>query len=129
MTTQQLSALDAKVADYVNGHVGEVDEAGYRLVVRNGKAPERTLVTGACACGDHHLAGHVRPAGPDPPDVGQVHSVGRARSAYYWPAGTSHEWGMIAKRITVNSGQGPRAASDTASLPCVWLGSLERDAP
>jgi transposase-like protein len=41
--------LEAEVADYVNGHVGEVDEAGHRLVVRNGKAPERTLVTGAGA--------------------------------------------------------------------------------
>jgi transposase-like protein len=43
------AALEAEVADYVNGHVGEVDEAGHRLVVRNGKAPERTLVTGAGA--------------------------------------------------------------------------------
>jgi putative transposase len=41
------AALEAEVADYVERHASEVDEAGHRLVVRNGKAPERTLVTGA----------------------------------------------------------------------------------
>jgi len=44
-----MAALDAEVADYVARHVGEVDESGHRLVVRNGRAAERTLVTGAGA--------------------------------------------------------------------------------
>jgi transposase-like protein len=43
------AALEAEVADYIDRHVGEVDERGHRLVVRNGKAPERSLVTGAGA--------------------------------------------------------------------------------
>lgn len=42
-----LAALQAEVADYVERHQELVDEGGRRLVVRNGKAPERTLVTGA----------------------------------------------------------------------------------
>lgn len=44
-----VTALEAEVADYVARHLGQVDEQGYRLVVRNGKAQERTLVTGAGA--------------------------------------------------------------------------------
>ena len=40
-------ALEAEVADYVDRHRELVDEAGRRLVVRNGRAAERTLVTGA----------------------------------------------------------------------------------
>lgn len=44
-----VTALEAEVADYVARHVDEVDEKGRRLVVRNGKAGERTLVTGAGA--------------------------------------------------------------------------------
>jgi len=41
------AALEAEVADYVDRHACEVDEGGRRLVVRNGKAAERSLVTGA----------------------------------------------------------------------------------
>ena len=44
-----MAGLEAEVADYVERHQGLVDEAGHRLVVRNGKAAERTLVTGAGA--------------------------------------------------------------------------------
>ena len=44
-----LAALEAGVADYVERHVDQVDEVGRRLVVRNGRARERTLVTGAGA--------------------------------------------------------------------------------
>ncbi|MFQ5524278.1 MAG: IS256 family transposase [Acidimicrobiia bacterium] len=42
-----VTALEAKVADYIERHQQLVDESGHRLVVRNGKAAERTLVTGA----------------------------------------------------------------------------------
>jgi len=41
------AALEAEVADSIDRHRGLVDEAGHRLVVRNGSAPERTLVTAA----------------------------------------------------------------------------------
>lgn len=41
------AALEAEVADYVDRYASEVDGVGHRLVVRNGKAPERSLVTGA----------------------------------------------------------------------------------
>ena len=44
-----LVVLEAEVADYVDRHVGQVDEEGRRLVVRNGRAGERTLLTGAGA--------------------------------------------------------------------------------
>jgi transposase-like protein len=44
-----VAALETEVADYVDRHHQVVDEAGRRLVVRNGKAKERTLVTGAGA--------------------------------------------------------------------------------
>jgi transposase-like protein len=41
--------LETEVADYIERHEGLVDEVGHRLVVRNGKAAERSLVTGAGA--------------------------------------------------------------------------------
>ena len=43
-----LAALEAEVAEYVDRHQEMVDtESGHRLVVRNGRAGERTLVTAA----------------------------------------------------------------------------------
>ena len=44
-----LAALEAEVAGYVEGHHELRDTEGYRLVVRNGKAAERRVVTGAGA--------------------------------------------------------------------------------
>jgi len=41
-----LQAIEAEVTEYVEAHRGEVDGNGRRLVVRNGYAQERTLVTG-----------------------------------------------------------------------------------
>jgi putative transposase len=41
------AALEAEVDAYVSSVVGEVDEHGHRLVVRNGHAEARSLVTGA----------------------------------------------------------------------------------
>jgi len=43
------AALEAEVAAYVDAHVGEVDERGRRLVVRNGHHAPRRLLTGAGA--------------------------------------------------------------------------------
>ncbi len=42
-----VAALETEVGDYVARHRHLVDENGHRLVVRNGKAKERTLVTAA----------------------------------------------------------------------------------
>lgn len=42
-----MAGLEAEVADYIEHHTGLVDEAGHRLVVRNGRAAERSLMTGA----------------------------------------------------------------------------------
>ena len=39
-------AMEAEVAEFVERHRGRTDEAGRRLVVRNGHLPERELVTG-----------------------------------------------------------------------------------
>jgi transposase-like protein len=44
-----MAGLEVEVADYIERHLELVDEQGHRLVVRNGKAAERTLVTGAGA--------------------------------------------------------------------------------
>ena len=41
------AALEAEVDDYLAGFVDEVDEAGRRLVVRNGRARERKLTIGS----------------------------------------------------------------------------------
>jgi putative transposase len=41
-----VQAIEAEVAEYVEAHRDEVDGNGRRLVVRNGYAQERTLVTG-----------------------------------------------------------------------------------
>ena len=43
------AALEAEVEAHVSSFLGEVDENGHRLVVRNGHAEERSLVTGAGA--------------------------------------------------------------------------------
>ena len=43
------AALLVEVAAYVDAHAGEVDESGYRLVVRNGYHDERTVLTAAGA--------------------------------------------------------------------------------
>ena len=44
-----MAGLETEVADYIERHQELVDEAGHRLVVRNGRAAERSLVTGAGA--------------------------------------------------------------------------------
>jgi len=44
-----IAALETEVADYVSAHRHERDEDGRGLVVRNGKAKERTVVCGAGA--------------------------------------------------------------------------------
>jgi len=44
-----MAGLETEVADHIERHRHLVDAAGHRLVVRNGKAAERTLVTGAGA--------------------------------------------------------------------------------
>lgn len=41
------AALEAEVDDYLAGFVDEVDEAGRRLVIRNGRARERKLTIGS----------------------------------------------------------------------------------
>jgi transposase-like protein len=43
------AALEAEVAAYIDAHVGGVDEHGRRLVVRNGHAMERQVLTSAGA--------------------------------------------------------------------------------
>ncbi|MCW2660761.1 MAG: transposase, Mutator family protein, partial [Mycobacterium sp.] len=45
------AALQAEVTAYIDAHVGEVDENGYRLVVRNGYHGEREVLTAAGAVG------------------------------------------------------------------------------
>ncbi|MEA1903130.1 MAG: IS256 family transposase [Actinomycetota bacterium] len=42
-----IAGLETEVADYIARHRELVDEAGHRLVVRNGRAEERSLMTGA----------------------------------------------------------------------------------
>jgi len=39
-------AVEAEVCSYIESHRQEVDENGYRLVVRNGRHPERNISTG-----------------------------------------------------------------------------------
>jgi len=41
------AALEAEVAEYVTSHQEERDENGHALVVRNGRKPGRTIVTGS----------------------------------------------------------------------------------
>jgi transposase-like protein len=42
-----MKALEVEVAEYVEAHRGERDEAGHAMVVRNGHARERKVTTGA----------------------------------------------------------------------------------
>lgn len=43
------AALEAEVAAYIAAHAGQLDEAGRRLVVRNGRAQPRQVLTSAGA--------------------------------------------------------------------------------
>ena len=43
------AALQAEVAAYIEAHADQLDENGHRLVVRNGLAMPREVVTGAGA--------------------------------------------------------------------------------
>ena len=43
------AALDAEVAGYIAAHADELDERGHRLVVRNGRAQPRQVLTSAGA--------------------------------------------------------------------------------
>lgn len=43
------AALEAEVAAYIAAHASEVDERGHRLVVRNGHAVPRRVLTSAGA--------------------------------------------------------------------------------
>ena len=45
------AALQAEVAAYVEAHADQLDEAGHRLVVRNGYHVERAVLTGAGGAG------------------------------------------------------------------------------
>ena len=40
-------AIECEVAEYIAQHVGELDVAGHRLVVRNGSHPKRVIQTGS----------------------------------------------------------------------------------
>ena len=40
------AAVEAEVAEYIQAHADQRDTDGHRLVVRNGRAPERTIQTG-----------------------------------------------------------------------------------
>ena len=53
-----VKAVEAEVTAYIQAHQHEVDEDGRRLVVRNGHARERTLVSGA---GQLKILGAVSP--------------------------------------------------------------------
>ena len=55
------AALQAEVAAYIDAHLGEVDENGYRLVVRNGYHGAREVLTAAGAVPVRPAAGQ-RPA-------------------------------------------------------------------
>jgi putative transposase len=39
-------AIEDEVSEYVNAHAQHIDDAGHRLVVRNGKKPPRTILSG-----------------------------------------------------------------------------------
>ena len=45
------AALQAEVAAYIDAHADEVDENGYRLVVRNGYHAARGVDGGGCGAG------------------------------------------------------------------------------
>ena len=57
------AALQAEVAAYINAHAGEVDESGYRLVVRNGYHQPRECHGRGCGAGAstgfRRLAGYI----------------------------------------------------------------------
>lgn len=89
-----MAGLKAEVADYIERHQGFVDEAGHRLVVRNGRAAERSVMTGAGALAiraprvndkrtDHGFSSYILPKyARRSPKVGDVDD---ARFVSPWP--------------------------------------------
>src|SRR5256885_9597140 len=55
------AALEAEVAAYIAAHAGEVDERGRRMVVRNGRAQPRQVLTSDGGVGAVWPPGHVKP--------------------------------------------------------------------
>ena len=56
------AAIENEVAEYIDRHAAERDEAGPRKVVRNGHAPERDLVTGVRPVRISPVSGRIRPS-------------------------------------------------------------------
>ena len=56
-----VKAVEAEVTAYIEAHQHEVDENGRRLVVRNGHARERTIVSGAGQLKIQRAAGRRSP--------------------------------------------------------------------
>src|ERR1051326_4718655 len=63
-------AIEAEVADWIEGHRHCTDERGHRQVVRNGPLPERTITTGGGPVEVRQAAGG-RP--PRPGRAGEVY--------------------------------------------------------
>ncbi|WP_428940603.1 hypothetical protein [Fontivita pretiosa] len=55
-------AIEQEVAEYVEDHRDHVDDAGHRLVVRNGHKPPRTILSGVGPI-EVRKAARGRPAG------------------------------------------------------------------
>ena len=57
-----VKAVEAEVTAYIETHQHEVDQDGRRLVVRNGHARERTIVSGVGQSEDPGAAGRRSPS-------------------------------------------------------------------
>jgi putative transposase len=83
------AALQAEVAAYIEAHAGELDEAGHRLVVRNGYHAEREVTTAAGAVpvrAPRVNDKRVDEATGDPAGVGQEVPAGGRGAAAAVPA-------------------------------------------
>jgi hypothetical protein len=63
------AALEAELAAYIAAHAGELDERGRRLMVRNGRAEPRQVLTST---------GAVEAAAPPPQRISQGATIMRS---------------------------------------------------
>ena len=78
-----VKAVEAEVTAYIETHQHEVDQDGRRLVVRNGHARERTIVSGVCQLKIQTVfeCSHHNQQTPSVTTAGGRHTGGRSRSA------------------------------------------------
>ena len=106
------SAIEAEVAEHIDRHKEICDDAGHRLVVRNGSLPERDIVSGVGPLRVRQPRVHDRRESHRftsrilPPFMRRVPSIDALIPALYLSLGIPSPTGSQREKIGVNDGIG-----------------------